>query len=545
MTYRISALLGLTLLLSSWLLHAASSGSSGRTPFGPLHIYYISPTGNDGHAGSSPNTAWATPNHSVVCGDVIIAEAGNYTGGWRSGQWGTVSRCPSTSGGIDGAGGVQFAVLLCAGPDLGSCHMDGQGAEAVRVDQSHWAVEGWVGTQNINANGGCFTGESDSKEQKYLAFINDIASTCDLTGFGTSGGGASRAGSFDYIAAVGIVSFNGANSISPYCGSGISLIPGNADLGTGTHIFVSGYFGAYNTNASGTGECASGNLNFPHSDGEGIIFDTYAAGYTTSGFNKRVVLENAVIWQSGGACVEIFPNGNGTSDDLAQYYVSNVTCYGNNQDPMAYCGGGELFLNQIYPTSSGSYTVTDSIFEATQATCGGADSGNTVYGALLVANTSQQQWAHAPVTLQRNYIWRSHPPTSNGVGPPNTHFIEIGAKYKRVIGLIRKWLKGVEYSWFYGTNTYGDPGLTRPISLFSTAPDCTSYTSVTDCVLTGYHVYNQVKPMIAPTTIGYQSPAACAPDAHYPTWLKGIVYLQWNGSSITENAGLINKPCGM
>jgi len=44
---------------------------------------------------------------------------------------------------------------------------------------------------------------------------------------------------------------------------------------------------------------------------------------------------------------------------------------------------------------------------------------------------------------------------------------------------------------------------------------------------------------------GYQPPAPCAGDAYFPTWLKGVVYLSWNGSSITENPGLITKPCGM
>jgi hypothetical protein len=31
----------------------------------------------------------------------------------------------------------------------------------------------------------------------------------------------------------------------------------------------------------------------------------------------------------------------------------------------------------------------------------------------------------------------------------------------------------------------------------------------------------------------------------YPAWLKGIVYLHWNGASLTENADLATKPCGM
>jgi hypothetical protein len=545
--YRVGALLGLALLLSTWSVQGAPNRGEASTPFRALHIYYISTNGNDGHAGTSPSTAWATPNHSVVCGDVIIAAAGNYNSNqFFLGRWGAVSNCPSTSGGIDGTGGVQFAVVLCAGPNLGDCNVNGRGVEAFRPDVGHWAIEGFNGTQATNAEGGCFSAENDNHAvERYVAFINDIASTCDLAGFDASGGGLSNAGSFDYIAAVGVVSFDGANSISPYCGSGISFGPGTPDSGSGPHVFIDGYFGAYNTNATGMGQCAvSGNSSFPHSDGEGVIFDTYAMGYA-HGFNKLVVLENSVIWRSGNACIEVFPAGNQTTDDLAQYVIFNVTCYANNQDPRASCGGGELFLNQIYPSGTGSYNVANSLFVSTQATCGGAAGAtpfrramalatggvagaNTVYGAQIGEINSAPGFP--TVTIQGNYIWQSHPPTTTTVGPPNT--------------LV--YLNGVSNSpWIYGTNTYNDPGLMRPDSLFSSSPDCSAYNNVTDCMLTGYSVYINVKPTLAPTFMGYQPPGSCTPDAYYPTWLKGVVYLHWNGSAITENTGLVNKPCGM
>jgi hypothetical protein len=541
-----SALLGLALLLSAGPTDGATAAGGGSTPFTALHIYYISPTGNDSHAGTSPRTAWATPKHPVVCGDVIIAEPGSYSSNqFFLRNWGTVSNCPSTSGGIAGTGGVEFAVLLCAGPNLGVCNVNGGGAEAFRPDVGHWAIEGFDGTQASNAEGGCFSAENDEKVvQRYVAFINNIASTCDLAGFDASGDGLSNAGSFDYIAAVGVVSFNGANSISPYCGSGISFIPGNPDSGSGPHIFIDGYFGAYNTNAIGTGQCAqSGNSSFPHSDGEGVIFDTYAKGYAY-GFNKQAVLENSVIWHSGNACIEVFPAGDRTNDDLAQYVIFNVTCYANNQDPLAFCAGAELFLNGIYPSGTGSYNIANNLFEATQWTCGGgagatlfgralklatgvAAGANTVYGALIGEINSAPGFP--TVSIQGNYIWQSHPPTTASAGPPNTKVFLNGAS---------------NAPWNYGTNTYNDPGLTSPMSLFSTAPNCNSYTNVTDCMNTGYRVYSNIRPAIAPTTLGYQPPGACAPDAYYPTWLKGIVYLRWDGTKLTENDGLVNKPCG-
>ena len=64
-------------------------------------------------------------------------------------------------------------------------------------------------------------------------------------------------------------------------------------------------------------------------------------------------------------------------------------------------------------------------------------------------------------------------------------------------------------------------------------------------MLNGYNVYNNIKPTIAPLSVGYQPPGPCAADPYYPAWLKGIVYLSWNGSSITENDGLITKPCSL
>ena len=45
---------------------------------------------------------------------------------------------------------------------------------------------------------------------------------------------------------------------------------------------------------------------------------------------------------------------------------------------------------------------------------------------------------------------------------------------------------------------------------------------------------------------GYQLPSsACSPNSLYPTWLKGVVYLHWDGTNITERGGLVSKPCGL
>ena len=108
-----------------------------------------------------------------------------------------------------------------------------------------------------------------------------------------------------------------------------------------------------------------------------------------------------------------------------------------------------------------------------------------------------------------------------------------------------------------GSNLYVDPTFKNTSDLIANhlgPPDCSSFANVTACMGWNYplqsatrkSVIDDLTPTFAGTSgKGYQPPGPCAPDPLYPAWLKGIVYLKWNGASITEEAGLINKPCGM
>src|SRR5215470_300105 len=115
-----------TLFLTAAAVILASNltalGTTGQpTLFTPLHTYYMAASGcSDANAGTSPAAPWCSPNHSVVCGDVIVSAPGNYSS-VNMGNWGAVKNCPSTSGGIDGNGQIYFAVLLCGGADLEAC----------------------------------------------------------------------------------------------------------------------------------------------------------------------------------------------------------------------------------------------------------------------------------------------------------------------------------------------------------------------------------------------------------------------------------------
>jgi hypothetical protein len=454
----------------------------------------------------------------VQCGDVIIAAAGSY-GKYIFGtkNWGAVSKCPSTTGGIDGKGGVYFATVLCAGPYITSCSVNGGAYEAFRVDASNWAVEGFTGTQNSTGNSACFSATSEtSTTLHHIAFINDIASGCDYSGFNTYSW--TSPGGVDQTAVVGAISYNGSGSLGGgrICSSGVSIIPINGpDASAGTHIFVAGYFGYKNINAPSGAGC--------NTDGEGLIFDSWSCTkYTHQG-----VAEQNVWWANGNAGFEVFPNCQSNGDKV-QVYVFHNTSYGNELDPKHRGGAGDMDINQVLPTvANGSlYNVNHNIFMATEATSGNASSSAVFAVGAYLQNTNTSL-----VSVNTNYFWQSNPGTKKVVGNPNTDVYVNNVHYTTTFP--------------FGTNTYGNPGFASPTSLPTTAPNCSGYADTTDCMNGRYRIAANLTPSGGAVGYGYQAPGACAADPYFPTWLKGVVYLHWTGSSLTENSGLITKPCNM
>jgi hypothetical protein len=521
------------LLISAGFAEAfAAEGQSVAVPFTALSTYYISPTGNDQSAGTSRKTAWATPHHNVNCGDVILVEPGNYILGkyitaFGANNWGTVANCPSGSGGIDGTGGIYFAIVLCAGPHLGACTVSGAPSinnptvnnEAFRVDQSNWAVEGFVSTQSPSASTGCMTATSESNTViAFIAFVNNIVSTCGVDGFGTYGWTAR--GGVDQSAVVGAIAYNASPSRGGNCGSGVSMIPTSGTTPTsGAHIFVAGEFGYKNiADPHGSG-C--------HTDGEGLVFDSW--GCPTTGYHYQGVAEQNVWWQNGSAGFEVFPNttcNSKSNSDLAQVYVFNNTSCDNQEDPLRAGQSPDLFLNQISPVPGETvYSVTNNIFKPAKASAGN-NGASPVYGAGVYINNTNT----STISITGNYIWQSNPGTSRRVGNPNTD-VHINGRQNNI-------------TFPFGLNVYNDPGFANPNDLPTTAPNCSEYTNTTACMNEGYKVAANLKPSVA-VGKGYQPPGPCRPDPYFPVWLKGIVFLHWNGSTLTEDTGLITKPCDM
>ena len=575
-------------------------------------MHYISPTGSDSNNGTSPATPWLTPNHALHCGDVIIAAAGayssanfdSYTNG--SSLWGTVSSCPSTSGGIDGAGGIYVAAIVCA--TAFQCTINTSTQFGVFIDKSNWAFEGFTSTNTNNGFGTCFHASPNSGASAsigYVAFINDIATNCPLAGFESTGIGSY---STDEAAFVGDIAYNGAQGVDE-CGSGLSVAgPKNLDSLPGTHVFVSQVFsygningpcspnsifeGAFTTaSAAGAGASSitvaavtgwgvgwpiadyisgagpytssaivtsgsmptlvssvsgntiglSSNVAAPGvtngdgivvgttTDGEGIIFDTWGLWPYTG----QAAVENNITWGNGSSWFELFCNVNCAAG--LNVYVFNNTSYGNLHDYKHDGAGWDLNLSNL-GTTSFTFSVTNNLmqedvikplhsttYSGWNGTSGVGEAGT---GQPVVAAVFGVSW----LTISGNFFDSAASATCPG-GATCDGGDNI-ADYN-----------GVNYA---SGNTLGTaPGFASPGSLPTSAPSCSGYATTYACMHAA-GVDTDVVPS-APGTSGkgYQPPGSCRADAFYPTWLKGIAYLSWNGTTLTENAGLVTKPCGM
>lgn len=490
-----------------------AAASSGVSSFVPLHKYFISPTGSDSNNGTSATACgtncgpWRSPNHPVACGDVIVAAAGAYSGNpspFEQGNWGTVSSCPSASGGIDGTGGVYFANVVCATPF--ACTIAAAGASSgFRVDRSNWAVTGFTVSSTGNT---CYQAVAlKGTPIHHIAFINDIASGCWQNGFDSNDAGQSLGG-VDQWALVGAIAY-GAGSNWGLCNSGVSVAgPISYDQSAGTHVFVGGVFSYRNINPA-----AGCNGATTTSDGEGIIFDTWDVHpYTGQG-----VIEQTVTWGNGSSGIQVFET---QSTSAPRIFVFNNTVYGNYQDP-SHAGStmGELTIQNA---KTSPISITNNLLQSSVKTPGNAkrnsanNTGGNVYASLI--------GAPYPTTVTSNFM-KSLQTSCDAVCDSADSAIAWNG-YK------------------YGANTYAAPGFANPAGLPTTAPNCAGYSTTTACMI-GAGVVANLTPSGAAAGKGYQPPGPCAADPYFPTWLKGAVHVSVSGTNLVYSSGLITKPCGM
>ena len=548
-------LFALTLLIVSTCLATAAfisfglnnPSASGSQPFTALHTYYMASNGNDSCNGTSPtigssgNCAWASFNHAIACGDVVIAASGSYNGHTMGQNTHSSTGCPSTSGGIDGTGGVYFGVWLC-GSTLGSCTIsdaNGDEASVLLGGVNNLAFEGWQVTGAAGTSG--FVVKNCSGTFHHFAFINDVVySASQAYGSDTcSGGGGSDTQGADYVAVVGMIAQNAARYTG--CQGAIDAIGSAAyDTTSGTHIY-------FYTNY------AMANLVACSTDGEAFILDTMD-GWGLCGTNTscQVVVANNIGYDSTRYNLQVFDRNFQSNTPTIKIY--NNTFFAAGYDGSSGTSGGVVGDINIQNTSGGSANILwptyvyNNIARESQAT---NSSGEDIYSLFIECNCS-----HLTVG-------------NTGSNPANSQNLLYGL-LSTCAGSYGQTCDSTHSAAYVGANTLGvntymDAAFNDTTDLLANqvgVPNCTGFTNTTACM--GWDATTAT--LTTPTVIsdlvatavgsgpyysmvagkGFQLPSTtCAANADYPTWLKGIVYLQWNGTSLTENADLVTKPCGL
>lgn len=487
--------------------------------FTALHTYFMSPTGSDSNDGLTPVKAWATPNHSVVCGDVIVAAAGTYRA--FNTRIGTPRNCPSTSGGIDGTGGIWAAVVLCGGSSVGDCFINDSTIGTIGFDiapkssdTGNWAFEGWQVSTSSSSSSTSQAFFADARNETkftvhHVMVINDIVAGNSVGIDAGSNEPASNPGkSWDYLAVVGSIIQN--SNIHGICLGAVNLNgPSNYDGNAGTHIYVLGNF-IWSNNTSNTA-CPGG------TDEEGIILDTW----DLHAYAQQAVIANNIIFTSTGYGLNVMYSGNFASAPVIKIY-QNTTYDNSVKYPTAKANAvGEAILQ------NGPWAITyqNNISKTAQAT----SNGGKTYAFIIAGG-------------------RTTATTVGGLGNQNI--------FDGVSGQDTAAFDGSTIS---GPNIIGvDPAFTNVSDLITNrngVPNCNGFATVTQCM--GWNAITGT--LTTPSTIsdlgancsqctgkGYQLPSAtCAPNSDYPAYLKGLVVLSWDGSQITEQPGLVNKPCNM
>lgn len=531
-------------LTGSNLIATDVGSNPGSTAFTPLHTYYMAASGcNDSNNGTSTSTPWCTPNHSLVCGDVILANSGTYNGDFSN--WGTVSSCPSTSAGIDGTGGINVAVLLCAGSDIESCKVDcatgacnggnvgagGRGANSavMNVNKNFWAISGWAGTASGPGARGfqmdaCLT---TSTIIHHIAFINSKIVNAD-DGWDTDDCGYGHAvpgNGVDYAAAVGLIVQNAAQD--QICVAAVDFVgPASIDANSGTHTYIRGNF-IWNSQST---NC----INV--SDSEAIMLDTIDA----HAYSGKIVIADNLIWMSMRNCIQVFYQQAAANTPIVNIY--NNTCYADlTNTGSADFADGEINLNTTGSSPAPQFVVTlqNNIAVTNRTTSGTFPS--TIYG-LLVGGA----------------LWNL---TDGGIG--NENIILSPGQTSCVGASCDAGNNQVSFNGNgLGTNTYTNPSFTNPSHLLASlsgAPNCTGFVNTTLCMgwnantttLTSLTPISDLTPTAGGMTgKGYRRPSTtCVTDADFPAWLKGVVYLRasgWtNGATIAQYHDLITTACGL
>jgi hypothetical protein len=284
--------------------------------------------------------------------------------------------------------------------------------------------------------------------------------------------------------------------------------PATTDTNAGTHIIWYGNFAYYTPN------------NYCGTDLENLMADTWDA----HGYVQQTVMLNNINWSAYRYGIQMFMQNNNPVTGLRDYFENN-TGFNNNTSNIGGNGG----MNFQNDNSAAMFmTILSNISVSTNAA-----------GCAALVGGAQGPGSLANVT-------------AGTAGNENVFYAAGGGN------------SACAFNGFsFGANNFlVNPVFTNTGDLLSNRsgpPNCAGFTNTTACmgwnantsVVTTPSVISDLTPTCSQCTgKGYQKPSTtCVTSGPiatlYPAWLKGIVYLHWNGTSLTENADLVTKPCGM
>ena len=416
--------------------------------------------GNDSNNGTSANTPWLSPDHTLNCGDVIVAApSSSYSASnFAAGKWGTVV-CPA---------GNNVAWLKCATFD--ACKINANGFDGMAITASYWGIQGW----EVTSNEACFTmfpPVSGGASIHHIIIANSIANGCFLNGIGSTNNGSA---SEDYVAFVGNIAYNAAQG-SLYCATGLTFYqPVAIDSLSGTHLYMAGNYSYDNVDPD---PCAGRTPT----DGEGILIDHMdgSGGGPAGPYSQQVVVDNNILIYNGLSGLGVGANSAGTAS--ATVYLRHNTTYGNGKS----ASPNQSICGEVFLASAQKVQVLENLSQAIFPT---ACTNHPFFVHLVFAG-------YANDSVSQNFGYSA---AGNNVG---------------VVG-------GGTYTTSGQINTFGNnPGFSNPTD--PGAPNCGSFTSVPACMATVVANFRPTNSAAVP--YGFQVPSTVQTfDPLFPQWLCNV-----------------------
>jgi hypothetical protein len=473
--------------------------------------YYLATAaggGSDSNNGLSAGAPWATPNHAVNCGDVILAAAGPYSSSSFGNNWGKVS-CPAAN---------NVAWLKCASIGF-TCVINGGGL-GMQMNQSWWGVQGWL-IENVST---CININPSGSPGAYVTthhviVANSICVNASGNGFNTNnylqnascdptpgsgpGPGPCPTAGVDYQNFIGNWVYKAASTTGD-CYAAFSIYePVNYDTAPGTHIYEAGNLANDVVNSA----CSGGKTY----SGDVFLMDTMdgESQFLPSPYSGQVLIDNNICIYDGGRCYDAYDSYRNGSN--AVQYIRHNTAYAVMSDPNQWnvtypdsIGGCAAFVtrqsdNNAGPSPYSGYggdrnaTFTRNLTQTTVSTgCG----GSTIYDFVVQHSTNINVTDNFSFTASGSY---------EGQGSNNNSVT------------------------FSNEHEGSSPGFANPTD--PGAPNCGAYATVPACFAT---VVANFTPSGAAVGYGYQVPGPPVSDPLFPQWL----------CTVTLPPGLVTMGCG-